>query len=177
MKKLQLEQVSSKVNLAVRRGKTKGKAYTAGYLIKDNMGESLVKLDEGYNIFRIIRNSPQYWENQEKEVYAIIRQLGLPTLFISLSANDLYWSELIVSLGKLVDKKDNSREVQENTLSWDIRSLLVQLDPVTCARHFDHRVSQFINNVLRSPGCSMGDLNYFFYRVEFKNEALPTFTC
>ena len=46
------------------------------------MGESLVKLDEGYKIFRTIRNSPQYWENQKKEDFAMLRQLGLPTLFI-----------------------------------------------------------------------------------------------
>ena len=173
MKKLQLEQVSSKVNLAVRRCKTKGKTYTAGYIIKDNMGESLVKLDEGYKIFRTIRNSPQYWENQKKEVFAMIRQLGLPTLFISLSANDLYWSELIISLGKIVDKKDYSRDVQENTLSWDIRTRLVQSDPVTCVRHFDHRVSQFINNVLRSPDCPFGVLNDYFYRVEFQQRGSP----
>ena len=173
MKKLKLEQVSSRVNLAVRRCKTKGKTYTAGYIIKENMGESLVKLDEGYKIFRTIRNSPQYWENQKKEAFAMKRQLGLPTLFISLSANDLYWSELIVSLGKLVDKKDYSREVQENTLSWDIRARLVQSDPVTCVRHFDHRVSKFINSVLRSPDCPLGILNDYFYRVEFQQRGSP----
>ena len=62
MKKLQTEQVCSKVHLAVRRCKTKQKGYTAGYILKDNMGESLVRLDEGYRIFKTIRNSPQYWE-------------------------------------------------------------------------------------------------------------------
>ena len=59
MKRLQTEQVCSKVNLAVRRCKTKNKNYTAGYILKDNTGESLVKLDEGYKIFRTIRNSLQ----------------------------------------------------------------------------------------------------------------------
>ena len=173
MKKLQLEQVSSKVNLAVRRCKTKGKTYTAGYIIKDNMGESLVKLDEGYKIFRTIRNSPQYWENQKREVFAMIRQLGLPTLFISLSANDLNWSELIVSLGKLVDKKDYSRDIQNNVLSWETRSRLVQTDPVTCVRHFDNRVSQFINTILRNPECPLGALKDYFYRVEFQQRGSP----
>ena len=173
MKKLQLEQVSSKVNLAVRRCKTKGKTYTAGYIIKDNMGESLVKLDEGYKIFRTIRNSPQYWENQKREVFAMIRQLGLPTLFISLSANDLYWSELIVSLGKLVDKKDYSRDIQNSSLSWETRSRLVQTDPVTCVRHFDNRVSQFINTILRNPDCPLGALKDYFYRVEFQQRGSP----
>ena len=173
MKKLQLEQVCNKIHLAVRRCKTKGKSYTAGYILNDNMGESLVKLDEGYKIFKTIRNSPQYWENQKKDVFAMIRQLGLPTLFISLSANDLHWPELIVALGKLVDNKDYSEALESKTLSWEIRSCLVQSDPVTCVRHFDHRVSQFIETVLKSPQNPLGVLNDYFYRVEFQQRGSP----
>ena len=173
MKKLQIEQVSSKVHLAVRRCKTKGKSYTAGYILKDNMGESLVRLDEGYRIFKTIRNSPQYWENQKRDVFAMIRQLGIPTLFLSLSANDLHWAELIIALGKLVDNKDYSEAVANNTLSWETRSRLVQSDPVTCVRHFDQRVTQFIETVLKSPHSPLGILQDFFYRVEFQQRGSP----
>ena len=173
MKKLQTDQVCSKAHLAVRRCKTKGKSYTAGYILKDNMGESLVRLDEGYRIFKTIRNSPQYWENQKKDVFAMIRQLGIPTLFLSLSANDLHWAELIITLGKLVDKKDYTEEVENKTLSWEVRSRLVQSDPVTCVRYFDHRVSQFIQTVLKSPQSSLGVLDDFFYRVEFQQRGSP----
>ena len=67
MKKLQTQQVCSKAHLAVRRCKTKGKYFTAGYILQDNMGESLVRLDEGYRIFRTIRNSPQYWQNKKRK--------------------------------------------------------------------------------------------------------------
>ena len=173
MKRLQTEQVCSKVHLAVRRCKTKGKSYTAGYILKDNMDESLVRLDEGYKIFKTIRNSPQYWEHQKKEVFAMIRQLGIPTLFVSLSANDLHWSELIITLGKLVDNKDYTDMVERNTLSWETRSRLVQSDPVTCVRHFDHRVSQFIQTVLKSPQSPLGVLDDYFYRVEFQQRGSP----
>ena len=173
MKKLQTEQICNKVHLAIRRYKTKGKHYSAGYILKDNMGESLIKLDEGYKIFRTIRNSPQYWENQKKEVFAMIRQLGLPTLFISLSANDLHWPELIIALGKLVDKKDYTEAVESKTLSWETRSRLVQSDPVTCVRHFDHRVSQFIDLVLKNPESPLGVLKDYFYRVEFQQRGSP----
>ena len=173
MKKLQIEQVSSKVHLAVRRCKTKGKSYTAGYILRDNMGDSLVRLDEGYRIFKTIRNSPQYWENQKKDVFAMIRQLGIPTLFLSLSANDLHWPELIITLGKLVDKKDYSEAIENDTLSWETRSRLVQSDPVTCVRHFDHRVFQFVETILKSPNSPLGILQDFFYRVEFQQRGSP----
>ena len=173
MKKLQTEQVCSKVHLAVRRCKTKGKTYTAGFILKDNMGESLIRLDEGYRIFRTIRNSPQYWEHQKKEVFAMIRQLGIPTLFLSFSANDLHWSELIITLGKLVDHKDYTEDVSTDSLSWETRSRLVQTDPVTCVRHFDHRVSQFIQTVLKSPNSPLGKMEDYFYRVEFQHRGSP----
>ena len=173
MKRLQTQQVCSKVNLAVRRCKTKSKNYTAGYILKDNMGESLVKLDEGYKIFRTIRNSPQYWENQKKEVFAMIRQLGLPTLFIYLSANDLQWTELLVTLGKLVDNKDYSNDMNNDSLSWETRTRLVQSDPVTCVRHFDNRVSKFIDLILKSRDSPFGILQDFFYRVEFQQRGSP----
>ena len=173
MKKLQIEQVCSKVHLAIRRYKTKGKSYTAGYILKDNMGESFVRLDEGYKIFKTIRNSPQYWENQKRDVFAMIRQLGLPTLFLSLSANDLHWSELIVALGKLVDGNDYTDAIESNTLSWETRSRLVQSDPVTCVRHFDQRVSQFIETIIKSPLSPLGVLKDFFYRAEFQQRGSP----
>ena len=170
---MQIQQVCSKVHLAVRRCKIKGKGYTVGYILKDIMGESLVRLDEGYRIFKTIRNSPQYWENQKKEVFAMIRQLGLPTLFLSLSANDLQWSELIIALGKLVDHRDYTAEIERNTLSWETRSRLVQSDPVTCVRHFDHRVAKFIETILKSPQSPLGVLQDFFYRVEFQQRGSP----
>ena len=173
MKKLQTQQICNKSHLAVRRCKTKGKHYSAGYILSDNMGESLVRLDEGYRIFRTIRNSPQYWENQKKEVFAMIRQLGIPTLFLSFSANDLNWLDLIVTLGKLVDHKDYSEEAKDGSLSWETRSRLVQSDPVTCVRHFDNRVSQFIQTVLKSESSPLGVLSDYFYRVEFQQRGSP----
>ena len=173
MKRLQTEQVCNKVHLAVRRCKTKGKTFTAGFILKDNMGESLVRLDEGYRIFKTIRNSPQYWEQQKKEVFAMIRQLGIPTLFLSFSANDLHWSELLVTLGKLVDRKDYTESLESGSLPWETRSRLVQSDPVTCVRHFDHRVAQFIQTILKSPDCPLGEMEDYFYRVEFQQRGSP----
>ena len=103
----------------------------------------------------------------------MIRQLGIPTLFMSFSANDLNWSDLIVTLGKLVDKEDYSEAIENNTLSWQTRSRLVQSDPVTCVRHFDNRVSQFIQTILKNRNSPLGVLSDFFYRVEFQQRGSP----
>ena len=65
-KKLQMKQISDKVNLAVRRCKQKGKKITAAEARDSNFLEKLVNLDEGYYIFRQLRNSPAYLETRKK---------------------------------------------------------------------------------------------------------------
>ena len=75
-KKLQMKQISDKVNLAVRRCKGKGKKITAA---EARNSEYLDKLDEGYYIFRQLRNSPAYLQSRKKDIFAMIRQLSLPT--------------------------------------------------------------------------------------------------
>ena len=51
----------------------------------------MVKLDEGYFILRTLRSSPAYLEKRKKDVFAMIRQLGLPTWFGSFSSADTKW--------------------------------------------------------------------------------------
>ena len=54
-KKIQMKQISDKVNLAIRRCKNKGKKITAA---EARDSKYLDKLDDGYYIFRQLRNSP-----------------------------------------------------------------------------------------------------------------------
>ena len=74
----------------------------------------------------------------------MIRQLSLPTWFMSLSAADTRWTDLLKMLAKLNDGIDYSEKELEN-LSWQEKAKLVQKDPVTCSRYFDHRVQEFLN--------------------------------
>ena len=57
-KKLQIKQISDKVNLAVRRCKYRGQKTTAAEARNSNYIEKHVNLDEGYYIFCQLRNYP-----------------------------------------------------------------------------------------------------------------------
>ena len=94
-KKLQMKQISDKVNLAVRRCKKRGQKITAAEARDSSYVDKLVNLDEGYYIFRQLRNSPAYLETRKKDIFAMIRQLSLPTWFMSLSAADTRWTDLL----------------------------------------------------------------------------------
>ena len=69
--------------------------------------------------------------------------------------------------------KTTQKLLESKTLSWETRSRLVQSDPVTCVRHFDHRVSQFIGTILKNPESPLGVLKDYFYRVEFQQRGSP----
>ena len=68
-KKLQMKQISDKVNLAVRRCKKRGQKITAAEARDANYLDKLVNLDEGYYIFRQLRNSPAYLEMRKKDIF------------------------------------------------------------------------------------------------------------
>ncbi|VDI56358.1 Hypothetical predicted protein [Mytilus galloprovincialis] len=120
---------------------------------------------------RSLRNSPVYLEKRKK-LFAMIRQLGLPTWFGSLSSADTNWKDLLRILGKLNDGKEyTDNELEE--MDWNQKSKLVQKDPVTYSRYFDYRVQQFINLVLKSDHDPIGKLTDFFYRVEFQQRGSP----
>ena len=171
-KKLQMKQISDKVNLAVRRCKGKEKKITAAEARNSEYLDKLVKLDEGYYIFRQLRNSPAYLQSRKKDIFAMIRQLSLPTWFMSLSAADTRWTDLLKMLAKL-NNGISYTDKEIKGLTWQEKTKLVQRDPVTCSRYFDHRVQEFLNAILKSNCEPIGKLRDFFYRVEFQQRGSP----
>ena len=171
LKKIQLKQISDKVQLAVRRYKTKGKKITAGEARNQSTLDKMVLLDEGYYIFRQLRNSPAYLASKKKDVFAMIRQLGLPTWFMSLSSADTRWSFLLKALSQLDGIILSDEEVAK--LSWNEKTKLVQKDPITCSRIFDERVRKFIQIFLKSSHDPVGHVTDYFYRVEFQQRGSP----
>ena len=95
----------------------------------------------------------------------MIRQLGSATLFCSFSSAETQWIYLLRILGQLVDHKHYTDE-QLESLNWEDRCRLIQSDPVTCGRHFDYQVNQFMTNFLLSSAEPLGKISDWFYRVE-----------
>ena len=97
----------------------------------------------------------------------MIRQLGNPTWFCSFSATETRWIHLIKILDRLIDNKDyTDDEVMQMT--WQKKSELIQKDPVTCARNFEHMVQLFIHEFIKSSCQPIGEVVDFFYRVSAK---------
>ncbi|KAG2209245.1 hypothetical protein INT47_005537 [Mucor saturninus] len=94
--------------------------------------------DQAFKTFAGVRSSSEYWKNQKKNSMEMIRQYGIPSLFITLPAAETKWTELLCILKKIVDDDVMSEEEAE-TLRYDEKASLIQSDLITTARYFDHR--------------------------------------
>jgi len=175
-KRCQMHSILSKVNVAVRKHKTGHTTFKAGQFRHADAVDKLIKFDDGYRILKEIRGSPPYWEKAQKDVYAMIRQLGPGHLFLTLSAAETRWIHLLKILSVLVDNVTLSDD-DISSLSWSTKCRLISADPVTCARHFDYSIHQFFNSFLKSFLSPFGMLADFWYRIEFQQRGSPHMHC
>lgn len=102
----------------------------------------------------------------------MIRTLGPATFFLTLSTAETQWVDLLRILAKVVDEKEYSDEELPN-LTWSEKSRLIQSDPVTCAKHFDHSLQSFMTNFILSDLHPVGNVTDWFSRIEFQQRGSP----
>jgi hypothetical protein len=49
-------------------------------------------IEKNFCFLKSMPNSVQYWQQRKQDVFAMIRQLGKPTMFLTLSASEVLWS-------------------------------------------------------------------------------------
>ena len=76
------------------------------------------------------------------ELLAMIRTLGIPTWFLTLSTADMKWPEVIQSIAKQYGTIYTEQEVLE--LPWRLKSMWLRGNPVTPARMFQYRLDAFV---------------------------------
>ena len=89
-----------------------------------------------------------------------------------MSAADTKWTDLLISLGKLIHNKNYTLE-EVLKMSWDKKCELITSHSAACARYFNHRVQKFFKFILRSSNSQFGILKDFFYRIEFQHRGSP----
>ncbi|KAK3932747.1 52 kDa repressor of the inhibitor of the protein kinase [Frankliniella fusca] len=107
-----------------------------------------------------IRGSKAFWKSRQKELTHMIDDLGLPTLFLTLSAADYHWPDLFRILAP--DKDVNSLSEKE-------RRLLIQQNPILVDQFFLKRVEAFFENFL-IPKFNIKD---YWFRVEYQHRGSP----
>ena len=159
------------INIAMRKA-TGAASYTAGMFsnYKETV-QSIVKSDLGYTFMNYVKGSPAFWKRFQLEVLAMIRQLGCPTLFFTLSCADLRWNELIHIISLINGLNLTTEDIA--SLNYFERCEILNNNPVLVARHFQYRLEVLFVEILMIPAGPLGEIKYYAFRVEFQFRGSP----
>ena len=148
-----------------------GQKLTAGVLKDPDKLNQLVQKDYGYRLLKEVRGTPAYWQKVHYEVLAMIRQLGIPTWFLTLSAADMKWPEVI----QIIARQYGTilTEAQVANLTWEDKCTWLRRNPVTAARHFQYRLDLFWSEFLKSKANPIGKVTDYMIRIEFQARGSP----
>jgi hypothetical protein len=88
LKKVQMKHILDKANICMRKTSGEKQDLTAGFLKNTNNLDKLMHTDLSFKVFRDLRGSSPYCEKVKKDMFALIRFLGIPTWFTSFSSSD-----------------------------------------------------------------------------------------
>ena len=133
--------------------------------------QNLFKKDRAYSFLKNIRGSPPYWQKMFYEVLAMIHTVGIPTWFLTLSAADMKWPEVIQSIAHQYGTIYTEDEV--SALPWQIKSTWLRSNPVTAARMFQYRLETFVITFLKSNANPIGCVTEYVIWIEFQARGSP----
>lgn len=130
-------------------------------------------IESNLAFLRSIPNSAWYWSERKRELFAMIRQLFRPTMFLTMSANEIGWPDLLQTLYRLKNHISISEEAAAD-LDYLQKATLINEDAVTCAIYFNKLVN-VIMSILQSKNSPFGKyrVKHYFKRIEFQHRGSP----
>ena len=166
---LQIANLCSSINMAFK--KVSGNLTAGMFSNYKQAVQSFVAADQGYTFMKCIKGTPAYWKRFLLEVLAMIRQLGCPTFFFTLSCADLYWEDLIMIISQINNLNLTRSDIQR--MSYIERCELLNKNAVFVTRHFQYRVELLFSEIIMIPGGPLGKVLYYAIRVEFQCRGSP----
>ncbi|XP_062615266.1 uncharacterized protein LOC134277003, partial [Saccostrea cucullata] len=170
-----LNQVIEKTQISIRKSARRigsDQFVTSDMIQNPEVLSKLMKNDEALRFMQPIRGTPAYWSAAQKDLFAMLRQLGIPTWFCSFSAAEHRWNDAVATiLRQQCDSRDPC------VMDWSEKNEVLRSNPVTVARMFEHRFHVFQTEVIFSPLEPIGKVSDFFQRVEFQQRGSPHMHC
>ena len=99
----------------------------------------------------------------------MVKQLGIPTYFLTLSCADLRWEELPCIINKLDNLGLTDEELKK--LSYQEKCNLLNNNSVLVARHFQYKVEVFFEEIILDG--PLGEAKYCAIHIEFHERGNP----
>ena len=173
-----IQQIQSDANLAIRLAlgcTLNGQRITAGVLRDPLALQQLVRTEQAYKFLKNVRGSPAYWQGEMYDVLAMLKSLGMPTWFLTLSAADLHWPEMIQAIARQFGIRVPNGAI--DNMSVAEKSLFLRHNPVTGVRMFLHRVENFFSKYLLSSANPISVITDYVIKIEFQMRGSPHAHC
>ena len=97
--------------------------------------EDLTRYNRSYQVFKTMRGTSMYYEEAKKNVMAVLRQNGSPSLFLTLSCAEYSWEGLLHEILETVKgRKVTPHEINQLTIQQ--RNKLISENVVQSTLHF-----------------------------------------
>jgi len=130
----ELNTINSSVSKAMRTsptGMTDQNQVTARELQDPDKRKQILFSNKGYHFLTRARGSPPYWERTLKDLFAMVKQMGIPTWFCSFSAADKRRPEIVTAI---CTQQDRSVPADLDWSSYCRITTLIQSQHVVCLR-------------------------------------------
>ena len=136
-------------------------------LVRLNHKESVKRLLSNQSSFHLMSSMKiiaAYWKEFLHEVRAMVKQLEIINIFLTLPCADLRWDELSYIINRLKNLNLSDEEVRN--LTYQRRTKLLNDNPVLIPRYFQYKLKVFFKEiVLDGP---LDEMKYYALSVEFK---------
>ena len=102
--------------------------------------------DQILSSFKNTRGTPQYFHNIFLDVLAKTRQFGVYTFFLTCSAGELHWTEIIQIVARQYGQTLTDEQV--NAMDWGAKVKYLKRNPVTLARQIHYVFKQLWGKVI-----------------------------
>ena len=139
----------------------RGQLLTAGAIRNQQV---IIPKDDAYHFLKNVRGSPAYCQRVMYDVLAMIRQLGIPTWFLTLSAADMQWPDVIQTIARQYGTVYTEEDIAsfEVSGSGKIQSQLLGTSSIVSTQIF-----------LKSKAHPLGELVDYAIRIEFQARGSP----
>lgn len=124
------------------------------------MNEDLI--ENSYMFMKQIKGTTVYWKNTLHNLLTMFKTLGHPSIFLTLSANDMHWPDLFMTLKGCAYEE-----------ACKIKNGIDLVDPFLTALHFQRRYRCLLKNIICGKLQPLGTIKDYFARIEFQNRGSP----
>lgn len=127
-------------------------------------------MERNLAFLKCIPNSAWYWSSRKRDLFAMLRQLGKPSVFLTVSANEVGWSNLLRTLYKFKNQGKILTDAEIADLHYVEKHNLVNEDSVTCVLYFNKLVNILLRVLQSKQYSPFGKYRviHYFKRIEFQ---------